>query len=156
MANKRRQMKDSVSTMGATVVELSQGVKEKSKVQLEAAYDIARTSTASVGKFDETRKGEPRIRTGKRQFDAVVAPKPKKSKKETVSGASENSEKANSLRLLGRMLGKEGDINTSKAIKSVHDDVGRDVAQKKRLDRRAEREARKIAKKKEAKKKKKK
>ena len=50
-ANKRRAMKDSVSTMGATVVELSEGVKEKSKLQLEAAYDIARTSTASVGEF---------------------------------------------------------------------------------------------------------
>lgn len=74
----------------------------------------------------------------------------------TVAISEKPPPSQNNLRLLGRMLGKEGEINSTKAIKSVHDDVGRDMAQKTRLDRRADRDARKMAKKKENKKGKKK
>eukprot|EP01049_Picozoa_sp_SAG25_P018911 SAG25_NODE_5677_length_632_cov_1.335835_1_plen_158_part_10 len=50
LQNQRRAMKESLSTVGSTVMDPR---VRKTKTQAEAAYDIARTATASVGKFDD-------------------------------------------------------------------------------------------------------
>ena len=150
LANRRRAMKDSMSTMGATVHELSlnKDFKEKSKTQLEAAYDVARTSTASVGKFDDKKKAEPKMRGGKRKFDAVVEERPKPGSKH-ADGTTARNEQQKNLALLSRMLGAEGSgdsvLNQTKAVKSVHDQVGQQMA----LDARELKRAKKIFKKKE-------
>lgn len=150
MANHRRAMKDSLTTMGATVHELSlnKDFKEKSKTQVEAAYDVARTSTASIGKFDERKKDEPKLRGGKRKFDAVVEERPKAGAKNT-DGTTVRNEQQKNLALLSRMLGAEGSgdsvLNKTKAVKSVHDQVGQQMA----LDEREMKRAKKVFKKKE-------
>jgi regulator of ribosome biosynthesis len=149
-ANHRRAMKESMGTMGSSVHELSlnKDFKEKSKTQLEAAYDVARTSTASVGKFDEKTKNEPKMRGGKRKFDAVVEERPKAGSK-NADGTSSKNEQQKNLALLSRMLGAEGGgdtvLNQTKAVKSVHDQVGQQMA----LDEREMKRAKKIFKKKE-------
>ena len=50
LQNQRRAMKESLSTVGSTVMDPR---VRKTKTQAEAAYDIACTATASVGKFDD-------------------------------------------------------------------------------------------------------
>lgn len=150
MQNRRREMKDSMKTMGASVHELSlnKDFKEKSKMQVEAAYDIARVATASVGKFDEKKKNEPKVRGGKRKFDAVVEERPKPGAK-NADGTTARNEQQKNLALLSRMLGSEGSgdsvLNQTKAVKSVHDQVGQQMA----LDDREMKRAKKIFKKKE-------
>ena len=61
-------MRESLATVGATVMDPR---VRKTKTQAEAAYDIARTASASVGKFDEKSRSqkmnEPRVRGGKQQ-----------------------------------------------------------------------------------------
>lgn len=149
-ANKRRAMAESMSTMGATVHELSlnKDFKEKTKTQLDAAFDVARASTASVGKFDQKLQDEPKVRGGKRKFAAVVDEPPPRGAKRR-DGSSARNEQQQNLALLSRMLGAEGGgdsvLNQSKAIKSVHDQVGAQTA----LDEREQKRAKKIFKKKE-------
>ena len=70
-------------------------VMEKSKTQVEAAYDVARTSTASVGKFDDKKKNEPKLRGGKRKFDAVVEERPKAGAKNADGTTARNEQQKN-------------------------------------------------------------
>lgn len=68
LQNTRNAMRESLATVGATVMDPR---VRKTKTQAEAAYDIARTASASVGKFDEKSRSqktnEPRVRGGKQQ-----------------------------------------------------------------------------------------
>ena len=66
--NARKAMKDSMKSVGATVMDPR---IRKTKTQAEAAYDIARTASASVGKFDEQtqmqKQHAPRRKGGKQK-----------------------------------------------------------------------------------------
>ena len=75
---------------------------------------------------------------------------------DAVTGSSNISEQQKNLSLLSRMLGKEGTsdtiLNKTKAVKSMHDEVGATMALDSRERRREERMLRKAMRKKTAKK----
>jgi hypothetical protein len=145
--NQRSALRNAMGTVGGTVEDPR---NRKEKAQAEALYDVAKTATASVGKFDVVSKSQkanaPREKSkGAQKFAPVVG-----NKKAGVA------EQQNNLKILGRMLGQEGSgdkvLNQTKAAKSVHDEVGaKDAA-----SRREAKVVKKISKKMERKKMKKK
>ena len=114
--NQRRSMKESTSRLGAALPDLTEDgkVHRRSATEASAAYEIARTSTASVGKFDSKHKLEPKQHRGKRKFQSAT---------DSVAGDGKAIGK-----IMDRVLAGNAIVNNAKAIKQSHDDVGAQVA----------------------------
>ncbi|WVQ94600.1 hypothetical protein IAU59_001680 [Kwoniella sp. CBS 9459] len=106
-------------SMGEEPQELKKAGRDKRKAELERSMLISKTSTASLGRFDDKIQGEPKVKGVKRKF-------------EPVSKTDYSGEKESALSVLKRIesgvgsdkkrskkggAGAEGGLNVRKAVR---------------------------------------
>nr|XP_002125582.1 ribosome biogenesis regulatory protein homolog [Ciona intestinalis] len=106
LRNVARRTGKKVPGVGRTAV----GQEKQSKLELEAAFHVSKQATASLGRFQETLKGEKNVkkRGQKRKFEAVTQ--------------KCNTEKEKQLSILNQMYKKSPQLNLTKAVnKEIQD-----------------------------------
>ena len=96
--------------------------REARKAELNRSMLISKTSTASLGRFDNKIEGEPKARGVKRKFDGVVEHdwKDEKAKAMDVLRGVESGERRK-VKGTGR---EEGGVNVRKAVRGLGRDGG--------------------------------
>lgn len=80
---------------------------------------MTKTATASMGKFDKTLEGEPRVKGVKRKFEANELPGKSSAadEKERQMGVLKRVERGEGKKVRKGGEGREGDVNVRKAVR---------------------------------------